>query len=56
MTRPIGHPAAYPYRLTRAAVEAHREHLPTPFLGCPLCALRAPVTPLRIRWMSPRQG
>jgi hypothetical protein len=56
MTRPIGHPAAHPYRLTRAAIEAHREHLPTPFLGCPLCALRAPVAPLRIRWMSPRQG
>jgi hypothetical protein len=56
MTRQIGHPAAHPYRLTRAAIQAHREHLPTPFLGCPVCALRAPVTPLRIRWISPRQG
>ena len=56
MTRQIGHPATHPYRLTRAAIEAHREHLPTPFLGCPVCAMRAPVAPLRIRWMSPRQG
>ena len=56
MTRQIGHPAAHPYRLTRAAIQAHREHLPTPFLGCPVCAMRAPVAPLRIRWMSPRQG
>ena len=45
MTRPIGHPAAHPFRLTRAAIEAHREHLPTPMLGCPVCAMRAPVTP-----------
>ena len=56
MKRQIGHPAAHPYRLTRAAIQAHREHLPTPFLGCPVCAMRAPVAPLRIRWMSPRQG
>ena len=54
MTRPIGHPAAHPYRLTRAAIEAHREHFPTRFLGCPLCLRLAPVTPLRIRWTSPR--
>ena len=53
MKRQIGHPAANPYRLTRAAIQAHREHLPTPFLGCPVCALRAPVEPLKIRWMSP---
>ena len=55
MKRQIGHPAANPYRLTRAAIQAHREHLPTPFLGCPVCALRAPVEPLKIRWMSPRR-
>ena len=54
MNRPIGHPAAHPFRLTRAAIEAHREHLPAPMLGCPLCAMRAPVTPLRIRWTPPR--
>ncbi len=56
MKRQIGHPAAHPYRLTRAAIQAHREHLPTPFLGCPVCALRAPVGPLKIRWMSPRRA
>ena len=56
MKRRIGHPAAHPFRLTQAAIQAHREHLPTPFLGCPVCAMRAPVAPLRIRWMSPRQG
>jgi hypothetical protein len=56
MTRSTGHTAAYPYRLTRAAVEAHREHLPTPFLGCPLCARRTAITPLRIRWTAPRQA
>ena len=56
MKRQIGHPAAHPYRLTRAAIQAHREHLPTPFLGCPVCALRAPVEPLKIRWMSPRRS
>jgi hypothetical protein len=55
MKRQIGHPAANPYRLTQAAIQAHREHLPTPFLGCPVCALRAPVEPLKIRWMSPRR-
>ena len=53
MNRPIGHPAVHPFRLTRAAIEAHREHLPTPMLGCPLCAMLAPVTPLRIRWTPP---
>ena len=56
MNRPIGHPAVHPFRLTRAAIEAHREHLPTPLLGCPLCAMRAPVAPLRIRWTPPRQA
>ena len=54
MNRPIGHPAAHPFRLTRATIDAHREHLLTPMLGCPLCAVRAPVTPLRIRWTPPR--
>ena len=54
MKRQISHPAANPYRLTRAAIQAHREHLPTPFLGCPVCAMRAPVGPLKIRLMSPR--
>ena len=35
MTRPTGHAASRPFRLTRAAVDAHREHYPTPFLGLP---------------------
>jgi hypothetical protein len=56
MSRPTGHPAARPFRLTRAAVEAHRAHLPTPFLGCPLCARRPPFNALHIRWTSPRLG
>ena len=56
MNRPIGHPAAHPFRLTRAAIEAHREHLPTPFLGCPVCALRAPVTPLAYPLDAPAPG
>jgi hypothetical protein len=56
MTRPTGHLAAHPYRLTRAAVEAHKQHLPTPFLGCPLCARRGAIAPLRIRWAAPRQA
>jgi len=56
MSRPTGHPATRPFRLTRAAVEAHREHAPTPFLGCPVCARRSAMTPARIRWLSRRQG
>jgi hypothetical protein len=56
MSRPAGHPAIRPFRLTRAAVAAHRDHAPTPFLGCPICALRSPLPPIRIRWMSPRRA
>ena len=56
MSRPTGHAASRPFRLTRAAVDAHREHYPTPFLGCPICARRTAMTPIRIRWISPRQG
>ena len=41
---------------SRAAVDAHREHYPTPFLGCPICARRTAMTPIRIRWISPRQA
>ena len=54
MTRPTGHPAARPFKLTRSAVDAHREHLPTPFLGCPICARRTGWQPVEIRWVSPR--
>jgi hypothetical protein len=56
MTRPSRHPAVKPFRLSRSAVEAHRAHLPTPFLGCPLCARRPPMNALTIRWASPRLG
>jgi len=56
MNRPNGRPAVHPFRLTRATIEAHRDHLPTPMLGCPLCAVRTPVTPLRIRWTPPTPG
>ena len=56
MTRPTGHAASRPFRLTRAAVDAHREHYPTPFLGCPICVRRTAMTPIRIRWNSPRQA
>jgi hypothetical protein len=56
MSRPTGHPAVKPFRLTRSAVEAHRAHLPTPFLGCPVCARRPRLDAPRIRWSSPRLG
>jgi len=56
MTRPARHPAAKPFRLNRSAVEAHRAHLPTPFLGCAVCTRRPPMTPIHIRWSSPRLG
>jgi hypothetical protein len=56
MPRPTGHTAARPFRLTRSAVEMHRNHLPTPFLGCAICARRQPMTALDIRWSSPRLG
>ena len=56
MTRPFNHTAVRPFKLTRAAVEAHQAHLPTPFLGCPICARRSALKPIEIRWMSPRQG
>ncbi len=55
MTRPAGHPAVRPFRLTQSAVEAHREHFPTPFLGCPVCARRTATKGIDIRWMSPRR-
>ena len=56
MTRPSVHPAKRPFKLSRAAVDAHREHVPTPFLGCPICARRTALTPIAIRWTSPRLG
>jgi len=54
MTRPPAHTATRPFRMTRSAADAHRDHVPTPFLGCPVCARRAALKPIEIRWMSPR--
>jgi len=56
MTRPAANPAIRPFRLTHSAVEAHRDHLPTPFVGCPVCVRRAALKPIDIRWSSPRLG
>jgi len=56
MTRPAANPAIRPFRLTRSAVEAHRDQLPTPFVGCPVCIRRAALKPIDIRWSSPRLG
>ena len=56
MTRPTGHAASRPFRLTRSAVEAHPTHYPTPFLGCAICARRTAMTPLQIRWMLAPPG
>lgn len=56
MTRPALHPATRPFRLARAAVLRHREHGPTPFLGCPVC-IRLGVTGANVvRWTSPRHA
>jgi hypothetical protein len=56
MTRPASHAATRPFRVNRSAAEAHRDHLPTPFLGCAICARRAAMRPIQIRWTSPRLG
>jgi hypothetical protein len=56
MTRTFRHVAMKPFRVTRSAAEAHREHGPTPFLGCGVCARRAMLRPLELRWTSPRLG
>lgn len=38
MYRRFTHLAVRPFRVTRAAADAHRRHAPTPFLGCGVCA------------------
>ena len=38
MYRSLIHAAVKPFRVTRAASDAHRRHAPTPFLGCAVCA------------------
>ena len=56
MSRPTGHSAARPFRITESAIEAHRDHAPTPFVGCPMCVRRRPMKGVEIRWSSPRLG
>ena len=47
MSRSFTHAALRPFRVTWAASRAHRQHGPTPFLGCAVCARLAarPVRP-----------
>jgi hypothetical protein len=53
MSRPFSHAAVRPFRVTKSAVEAHRRHGPTPFLGCAVCAR---LSAMPSRPFSPRQG
>ncbi len=53
-TRPSVHPSLKPFRLSRAAVLIHRQHGPTPFLGCAVCIREGVVGATRVRWTSPR--
>ena len=41
-----------PVRPTRSAIEEHADHLPTPFVGCPICEVRPRMTPLQIGWLA----
>ena len=50
MTRPNLHPALRPFRIGRAAVLAHRQHGPTPFVGCAICIRLGAVGAPRVRW------
>jgi hypothetical protein len=52
MTRPVRHPSVRPFRVLKAAVEAHREHGPTPFVGCAICARKTMFTGLQPRWIN----
>jgi hypothetical protein len=54
MTRPARHAAVRPFRLLKAAVEAHREHGPTPFVGCAVCARWTMFTGIKPRRVEPR--
>ncbi|MGZ9159726.1 MAG: hypothetical protein ACXW4T_01060 [Candidatus Limnocylindrales bacterium] len=56
MSRTFKHAAVKPFRVTRSAVEAHREHGATPFLGCVICARRTMSEGRTVRWTSPRLG
>ncbi len=55
MTRPALSPATRPFRLSRAAVLAHRQHGPTPLLGCAVCMRRGVTGQNVVRWSAPRQ-
>jgi hypothetical protein len=50
MKRPAPHAAIHPFRVLRAAVEAHRQHGPTPYLGCAVCARWTVLRPITPRW------
>jgi hypothetical protein len=52
MTRPVRHPSVRPFRILKAAVEAHRQHGPTPFVGCAICARTTMFTGLKPRWID----
>jgi hypothetical protein len=56
MTRPVRHASVKPFRVLKAAVDAHREHGPTPFVGCAICARKTMFTGLEPRWIAPRVG
>lgn len=53
MKRTVPHAATRPFRVLRAAVEAHRQHGPTPYLGCAVCARRTMLRPIKPRWAAP---
>jgi hypothetical protein len=46
------HAAKRPFRVLRAAVEAHRQHGPTPHLGCAVCARWTILRPVKPRWSA----
>jgi hypothetical protein len=52
MKRPIPHAATRPFRVLRAAVEAHRSHGPTPHLGCAVCARWTILRRPQPRWSA----
>jgi hypothetical protein len=54
MSRPIRHAATKPFKVTRAAIDEHRAHGSTPFLGCAICVRRSATQPVTVRWTSPR--
>ena len=54
MRRPATHAAARPFRVNHTAAAAHRQHLPTPFLGCAICARRASTSPTLLRSSAPQ--